>query len=201
MKRQAIIENKEEIQKEIEERIGEKRMKHSLRVADMARDLAIKYGEDPEKAYIAGYYHDCMKIRDKDQLKKAAKDYGLEWTEDFDRAPQLVHSFLGAKVAEKRYGIKDPEILSAMAYHTTGKPSMTGLEKIIYLADYGEPMRNFKGVDQARDLIFKDLDAAMLYALNQTIRFLLDKESYITPLSVQARNDFLIKEKTHGQVF
>lgn len=191
-----ITRDKEEIQ----DRIGKKRMAHVLRVADYAKDLAVQYGQDPEKAYIAGFYHDCMKIKDLDLLKKAARDLGLEWTEEFNQAPQLVHGFLGALAAEKIYGIQDRDILNAIAYHTTGRAGMNDLEKIIYLADYAEPMRNFDGVDQARKEIKEDLDQAMYQALNRTIQYLIKENSYITLKSLEARNDFL-KKVNHGKIY
>lgn len=191
-----ITRDKEEIQR----RIGQKRMDHVLRVADYAKDLAVHYGLDPEKAYLAGFYHDCMKIRDLDLLKKAARDLGLEWTEEFDQAPQVVHGLLGALAAEKMYGVRDRDILNAIAYHTTGRAGMTDLEKIIYLADYAEPMRDFDGVDQVRKEIKEDLDQAMYQALNRTIQYLIEKNSYITIKSLEARNDFL-KKVTHGKIY
>lgn len=175
-------------------------MAHSLRVADFAKSLALKYNQDPDKAYLAGFYHDCMKIRDKDQLKKEAEAYGLAWTAEFEEAPQVVHGFLGALVAEKRYGIQDQDILNAIRYHTTGRPGMSDLEKIIYLADYAEPERNFDGVEEARKDISKSLDLAMLKSLNRTLKFLIDKNIYMTSQSVEARNDFL-KKVQDGKIY
>lgn len=195
MKKMDIIKHK----KEIQDRIGKKRMAHSLRVADFAKSLALKYKQDPDKAYLAGFYHDCMKIRDKDQLKKEAEAYGLAWTAEFEAAPQVVHGFLGALVAEKRYGIQDQDILNAIRYHTTGRPGMSDLEKIIYLADYAEPERNFDGVEEARKDISKGLDLAMLKSLNRTLKFLIDKNIYMTSQSVEARNDFL-KKVDNGKI-
>lgn len=185
---------------DIENRIGKKRMKHVLRVADYAKELAKIYGQDQDKAYIAGFYHDCMKIRDLDQIKAAAKEAGLAWTEEFDQAPQIVHSYLGGLVAKDRYGIEDQDILNAITYHTTGRAGMTDLEKIIYLADYAEPKRNFPGVDQAREEIKESLNLAMFQSLNRTIKHLIDQDAYISPKSIDARNDFL-KKVTHGKIY
>ena len=143
---------------EICERIGEKRYLHTIRVRDVAIDLANIYGVD------------------------------LLITEEMKRAPQIIHSHLGRVMAKNLYGIDDEDILNAISYHTTGRPNMSDLEKIIFLADYIEPMRNFDGVDVARKLAKKDLDSAMYFALNNTLKFLVEKDKYIVVETVLARN-------------
>lgn len=175
-------------EKEIEDRIGEKRFLHTKRVEEVALELAKIHGVDQEKAEIAGFLHDCAKIRDKDELLKAAKENKLLLTKEMQKAPQIIHSHLGAVFAEEVYGIEDREILNAIKYHTTGRANMTDLEKIIFLADYIEPKRNFDGVEKARELAKKDLDSAMYFALNNTLKFLVEKDSYIVLETVKARN-------------
>lgn len=175
-------------EKEIEDRIGEKRFLHTKRVKEVALELAKIHGVDQEKAEIAGFLHDCAKIRDKDELLKAAKENKLLLTKEMQKAPQIIHSHLGAVFAEEVYGIEDREILNAIKYHTTGRANMTDLEKIIFLADYIEPKRNFDGVEKARELAKKDLDSAMYFALNNTLKFLVEKDSYIVLETVKARN-------------
>ena len=175
-------------EKEIRERIGEKRFLHTLRVRDTALELARIHGVDQEKAEVAGFLHDCAKIRDHDDLMKAAKKSGLLLTKEMHKAPQIIHSYLGAIYARDLYGIEDEEILNAITYHTTGRANMSDLEKIIFLADYIEPMRNFDGVERARELAREDLDAAMYFALNNTLKFLVDHDTYIVPTTVTARN-------------
>lgn len=175
-------------EKEIRDRIGEKRFLHTLRVRDTALELAKLHGVDQEKAEIAGFLHDCAKIRDYEKLMKAAKENKLLLTKEMLKAPQIIHSYLGAIYARKLYGIEDEEILNAITYHTTGRANMSDLEKIIFLADYIEPMRNFDGVEKARELARLDLDAAMYFALNNTLKFLVDHDTYIVPATVTARN-------------
>lgn len=104
------------------------------------------------------------------------------------KAPQIIHSYLGALFAREFYGIDDEDILNAITYHTTGRANMSDLEKIIFLADYIEPMRNFDGVEKARELASKDLDAAMYFALNNTLKFLVERDSYIVLETIIARN-------------
>ena len=173
---------------EILERIGEKRFLHTIRVKDTAIKLAKIHDVDVEKAEIAGFLHDCAKIRDKKDLIKAAKENNLLLTKEMIKAPQIIHSYLGALFAREFYGIDDEDILNAITYHTTGRANMSDLEKIIFLADYIEPLRNFDGVERARELANKDLDAAMYFALNNTLRFLVERDSYIVPATVLARN-------------
>lgn len=173
---------------EIRERIGEKRFLHTIRVKDTAIKLAKIHDVDVEKAEIAGFLHDCAKIRDKKGLIKAAKENNLLLNKEMMKAPQIIHSYLGALFAREFYGIDDEDILNAITYHTTGRANMADLEKIIFLADYIEPLRNFDGVERARELANKDLDAAMYFALNKTLKFLVERDSYIVLETVSARN-------------
>lgn len=175
-------------EKEIRERIGEKRFLHTIRVKDTAINLAKIHGVDEEKAEVAGFLHDCAKIKDKEELIKTAKENKLLLTKDMLKAPQIIHSYLGALFAREFYGIDDEDILNAITYHTTGRANMSDLEKIIFLADYIEPMRNFDGVEKARELANKDLDAAMYFALNNTLKFLVERDSYIVLETIIARN-------------
>ncbi|MDU5807149.1 MAG: bis(5'-nucleosyl)-tetraphosphatase (symmetrical) YqeK [Peptoniphilus harei] len=180
--------NLKKYEKEIRDRIGEKRFLHTLRVRDTAIELAKIHGVDQEKAEVAGFLHDCAKIRDHEELIKAAKKSGLLLTKEMHKAPQIIHSYLGALYAREFYGIEDENILNAITYHTTGRANMSDLEKIIFLADYIEPMRNFDGVEKARQLAKKDLDEAMYFALNNTLNFLVKHDTYIVPTTVTARN-------------
>lgn len=173
---------------EIKNRIGEKRFQHTQRVKDTAIKLAKIYSVDEEKAAIAGFLHDCAKIRDVELLKQKSKEYGLDITGELEKAPQIIHAHLGSILAKKLYNVNDEDILNAIKYHTTGREDMSDLEKIIFLADSTEPMRNFEGVDKLRELSVKDLDMAMYYSLNNTIKMLADKNVHIVIDSIKARN-------------
>lgn len=181
----------DEIKKDILNRIGQKRYEHTLRVKDTAMDLAKIYNVDLEKAKVAGFLHDCAKIRDTKELLEVAKEYNLEITDDMLKAPQIIHGYLGAKIAKEKYNINDMEVLNAISSHTTGKENMSDLEKIIFLADYIEPKRNFDGVEKARELAKENLDKAMIFALNNTIEFLIKENDYIAINTIKARNYIL----------
>lgn len=179
--------NKKTKEKIIED-IGEKRFQHSTRVKDTAIKLAEVYNVDIKKAEIAALFHDCAKISNDKILLKKADEFNIELDKYMNENHELIHAPLGAKMAEKLYGIDDIDILNAIRYHTTGRENMSMLEKIIYIADYIEPMRNFDGIEEIREIIFKDIDKALFMAFNQTIIFLIEKNKLIQPKTVIARN-------------
>ena len=104
----------------------------------------------------------------------------------------LLHGPVGSILCETKYGIDDKDIKSAIFYHTTGRTNMTLLEKIIFLADYIEPSRDFPGVDTIRKLAEKDLNQAVLSAYNSTIKHLIDQDAYIYDLTFLGRNDMVL---------
>ncbi|WP_246060435.1 bis(5'-nucleosyl)-tetraphosphatase (symmetrical) YqeK [Peptoniphilus catoniae] len=185
----------EENKEEILNLVGKTRYEHILRVKDMALDLAKHYNISVEKAEKAAYYHDCAKSRDYDKLKELSKQYGLKLTYDMQKAPKIIHAFLGALIAEKKYGVNDPEILDAIRYHTTGRENMSLLEKIIFVSDYLEPARKFEGIDEIRKLAYKDIDMALYKCLDRTIVYLIEKEEYLVSETVSARNYIMEKLK------
>ncbi|WP_311481516.1 bis(5'-nucleosyl)-tetraphosphatase (symmetrical) YqeK [uncultured Anaerococcus sp.] len=181
-----------DIESKLKDYIGEKRYKHSLRVADTASKMAEKFNVDPKKAYLAGLIHDCAKYNEEFFLNKfniKLSAYPVSSIKD-----PVLHSFLGAEVAKKVYNIYDEDILEAIKYHTTGKANMTDLEKIIFIADAIEPDRNFEGIAEIRKYAFENLNEAMLALLDNNIIFLISKKAIINPLSFEARN-YLIEEK------
>ena len=126
-----------------------------------ARKLAERWGADPDLAAEAAILHDCTKKEDLEGQLRLCEKYGIIPDETEARSGKLLHSKTGAAVAEREFGL-DGEAVSAICWHTTGKADMTLLEKVIYMADYIEPSRNFEGVERLRKLAYEDLDAAML---------------------------------------
>lgn len=172
--------------------IGKKRYKHSLRVVDCAIKLARDKEVDLNKVKIASFLHDCAKYNEERYMKELEIDRFSEI--DINESKPVIHSFLGAKVAEKVYNIKDKEILDAIKYHTTAREGMTLLEKIVFMADAIEEGRTYPGVDKIRKKAFEDLDEGVLMCLNHNIKFLIDTDAFIDPLTLRARNYF-IREK------
>lgn len=186
------------IERELKERIGINRYNHSLSVMYVAMELATKYGYDVEKAKIAGLLHDCAKYEDKANLLKKVTDFDIILDDVMIENIELIHGPLGAVIAEKEYNISDIEIINAIKFHTTGRENMTLLDKIIYLADYIEPGRRFPGVDKVRELSYVNIDKALVLALENTIKYLIDTNKSIHLDTIRARNHLLLKSMKGG---
>lgn len=175
------------INKRLHYLLNPKRFAHTQGVADEAVKLAGLYGVDTHSAYIAGLLHDCAKDYTSDEKLQMCEEYGIELDEILVNQVDLTHSFLGAKVAEEEFGIKDTDILNSIKYHTTGRANMSKLEKIIYLADFFEPNRKyFDGIVEIKKLAYEDLDKAMAFSLRNTIDYNEKKKRLIHPLSIEA---------------
>lgn len=178
-----------EIRKDLSKKLKKERMEHTVGVMYTAGSLAMCYHADLQKALTAGLLHDCAKYGSvKDQMKMCKKK-GITLTESEQAMPALIHAKLGAYLARHEYGIKDPEILDAITYHTTGRPDMTLLEKIIYIADYIEPNRKvIPGLEEIRGIVFQDIDRAVCLAAGRTVRYLSDGGKAVDPMSVSTYN-------------
>lgn len=175
------------IKKAMSKQLDAKRYAHTVGVAYTAASLAMRYGADIEKAYLAGLLHDCAKCIETDEKLALCKKYKVKLTQFEIDNPFLIHAKLGSCLAEKKYGIEDPEVLSAIRYHTTGKPDMSLLEKIVFSADYIEPGRKLiPGLEEIRKTIFIDFDRAVCLILEGTMRHLKNKEQPIDGLSLEA---------------
>jgi predicted HD superfamily hydrolase involved in NAD metabolism len=157
-------------------------------VAETAMEIGKKHDIDQEKIYLAGLMHDCAKFKNTEDLLKYADKFDIILDEMHIYNVQLIHAHLGAKMAKEVYGIGDREILSAIKYHTTGKEDMTILEKLIFISDYIEPSRNFKGVEEVRELVHIDLDSSIILSIKNNIRFLLDTDKLIDIDTIKALN-------------
>ena len=176
--------------------LPEKRYLHSIGVCETAVKMAKCYGADENKAYIAGRLHDCAKGLKNEEQIKMCNEYGIVLDEITRACLPVIHAPLGAEVAKAEYGIEDEEILRAIRLHTTGAPEMTILDKIIYIADMIEPTRSYNGVEELREAAFKNLDEAMLKALQFTLRFNIQKGTVIHPDTLSAWNSLLIHKES-----
>lgn len=161
---------KEQMKEKLGTLLTDHRYTHSLGVVETAVKMAEHFGVDSEKTEIAALLHDCAKqIPHPEQLDLCRK-YGISLDEVKEKELGLLHAELGAYMAEQEFGVKDPEILDAIRYHTLGREDMSDLEKILYLADIIEPNRkDFEGLSELRDLCFKNLDRALLFGFGLTI--------------------------------
>lgn len=180
---------------EIKERItavmSEKRFRHSVGVAETARRLAERWGEDPDKAYLAGLVHDCAREMPDAVVLKRAEEFGIVIDNIERQIPHLLHGAVGAAIAASEYGITDPWVLSAVEVHTTGDAQMTGLDIVVCLADYIEPNRDFPGVDRLRAASEVHPGRALRMALEGTIKYLIEIGAVIHPRTIVARNELL----------
>ena len=175
------------IKRILSKQLDPKRYEHTIGVAYTAAALAMRYHADVEKAYLAGLLHDCAKCIDTDEKLALCKKYKVKLSKFEIENPFLIHAKLGSCLAEKKYEITDPEVLSAIRYHTTGKADMSLLEKIVFSADYIEPGRKMiPGLEEIRETIFIDLDRAVCMILEGTMRHLKNKDQSIDQASIDA---------------
>lgn len=176
--------NVDKIKKKLKEKLSEKRYEHTMGVAYTAASLAMRYDADMEKAFIAGLLHDCAKHLPSNEKLKKARKYKLEVSEYEKKNPELLHAKLGASYAIDKYGVSDPEILSAITWHTTGCPGMTLLDKIVYIADYMEPNRcQASNLSEVRKLAFEDIDQCLLKILKDSVEYLNSQKMVIDPMT------------------
>ncbi|MBQ3000116.1 MAG: nicotinate (nicotinamide) nucleotide adenylyltransferase [Oscillospiraceae bacterium] len=164
------------------------RVAHILGCRDTAVELAKRWGADETDAARAALLHDITKALDGPLQLTLCDQYGMV-LDDFSRAyPKTLHAHTGAMVAERIFG-ENERVVSAIHSHTTGKAGMNILEKIIYVADYMEPNRDFDGVDALREAAFTDMDKAMVMGLEMTISLLIKEGKAISKASQEALQD------------
>ena len=164
-----------------------KRVPHVLGTEQEAIHLAERWGADVDKARRAALLHDCTKKLSLPEQLAVAERFRVPLDEMERREIKLLHAKTGAGIAEAVFGT-DREITEAIRWHTTGKGHMTLLEKVIYLADYIEPTRDFPGVEELRRTCYEDLDAGLLLGLEMTIREMEERGAPIHPKTLEARD-------------
>lgn len=172
-------------------KLSKHRFKHSLQVAEVARELAEHYQVDEDKAYLIGILHDYAKGVSGEELLAIAEKNGLLTDEMERQVPDLLHAPVGSWLVQHELNIEDGEILQAIRFHTLGDLNMEVMDKIIYLADMIEPGRDYPGQDRLKCLAFRDLDYAMLFGLESTIRYCLDQGRLLHPRTIEVRNHYL----------
>ena len=173
--------------------LTQKRFDHSLGVMQTAVELAKHYGADIKKTATAALLHDCAKNYAHSEMFELCERYGVELDEISKASPGLIHGFLGAKIAQKYYGIEDKEIYDAIYYHTVGKPDMSLITKIIYIADGIEPGRTYDGVERIRDIVYEDIDRALVLQIDYTIHSVINRGGLIHTNTIDTRNLYLRK--------
>ena len=188
-----------ELIRTLEQELSYKRFIHTLSVAGTASSLAMCYGADLEKAETAGLLHDCAKCMDVRKMQKVCEKAGLTVSSFEADSGSLLHSTAGSVLAAEKYGITDPDMINAIRYHTTGRPGMSLLEKIIFVADYIEPGRfTAKNLPLIRRLAFSDIDEALMKILYDTLVYLNSTGLVVDPMTQKTYDYYkqIFEEKT-----
>lgn len=186
------------IEKKLKKELDRERFEHTLGVMYTAASMAMRYGVDVKKALLAGLLHDCAKsIPGKKRLKLCQSNH-LPISDTEQKNPSLLHAKLGAFLAEKKYGVHDPDILNAIRSHTTGRPGMSELEKIIFIADYIEPGRQeLPNMKEVRRLAFLDLDRCLYRILEDTLVYLKEKKAVIDTMTEETFRYYTEQQNTN----
>lgn len=184
------------IRKQLTKVLDSKRFEHTQGVAYTSAALAMRYGEDIRKAELAGLLHDCAKCIDNEKKIHICKKNDISISDAEQRNPFLLHAKVGGHFAKTKYKIDDEDIINAILYHTTGRPGMSLLEKIVYIADYIEPGRDHApNLDEIRNLSFRDLDEALLRILEDILVHLKESKKEIDPMT-QMTYDFYKRKQS-----
>ena len=185
----------EELRMEMKKVLSNSRYHHSLGVEEECCKLALAHGEDIEKAGIAGLLHDCAKYLSGEEILRECERYQINITDAERSLPgQLLHSKLGAVYAKEKYGVFDEDILKAIEFHTTGRPAMSRLEKILFIADYIEPNRpDIPNIDYIREVANEDLDKTISIITNQTLEYLKIMGFLIDP-TTKEKYDYYVNQ-------
>ena len=178
------------IKKYLKKHLTKDRYHHTLGVASTAVAMAMRYNPDPsnsnfiKRAELAGLLHDCAKCVDNNKKLRICEKNNLSCSSFEKSHPYLLHGKVGAYIAQTKFKIEDNDILQAITWHTTGRPDMSLLEKIIFIADYIEPSRTpVPELNLIRQLAFVDIDKAMEKILSNTLKFLESKGNPIDKMT------------------
>jgi len=168
----------------LEKALTPKRYQHTLGVEYTAAALAMRYDVPLADAQLAGLLHDCAKCLPFEEKKALCNQHHISVSEIEYKNPELLHAKVGYILAQTEYHITDTDILNAILYHTTGRPGMSLLEKIIFIADYIEPGRKkAPNLTEVRKLAFIDLDQALVRVMSDTLSYLEGSDGVIDPLT------------------
>lgn len=170
--------------------LPEKRLKHCLGVEQTAIELAERFGVDREKAGLAGLLHDYAKKLSDEEFLALIDKYDLalklkEWGNN------VWHGLVGVYKIREDLGLSDPEILRSIEIHTVGSAQMSDLDKVVYVADYIEPNRDFPGVEEAREIACISLNRAVAYETAHTVEYLAHQGLPIFPQTLETYNAYV----------
>ena len=187
----------ESMSRKLSKYMDQNRWYHTQGVRFMSAALAMAHGADLKKAELAGLLHDCAKcISDSKKIKICDKN-GIAITKVERENPFLLHAKVGVYIAHEKYGVTEPDVLDAIRYHTTGKPGMTPLEQIVFIADYIEPRRNkSRHLPEIRKMAFRDLNECCYLILKDMLLYLNSKSGQIDSNTQEA---YAFYEEVHDE--
>lgn len=190
------------IKKYLKKHMTKERYHHTVGVAYTAMSMAMKYNPQPDnnefmiKAEIAGLLHDCAKCMDNDKKIRICNKNQISYSKIEAENPYLLHGKVGAYIARKEFDILDEDILNAITWHTTGRPAMSLLEKIIFVADYIEPSRRpIPELNLIRQLAFTDINQAVIKILENTLKYLNEKGNPIDDMTQKTYDSYIRTER------
>ncbi|WP_225744344.1 bis(5'-nucleosyl)-tetraphosphatase (symmetrical) YqeK [Marinilactibacillus sp. Marseille-P9653] len=186
--------SREELLEQVSQVMSDKRFTHVKGVEQAALELAERYGANLEQVSIAALLHDFAKEQSDEEMRDIIISENMD-LELLQYGNNIWHGPVGAVVVRNQFSIQDQDILDAIRHHTVGSPHMGIVEQIIYLADYIEPNRTFKGVDKARKLAEIDMEKGIAYATFKTLKHLLNKNVKIYPKAIETYNAWVVQKQ------
>lgn len=178
-----VIELKK-LRKAMEKTLDAERFEHTLGVEYTAAALAMRYGAAVKDAQLAGLLHDCAKCLSDDKRLSICEKHNISISDYERRNPSLLHAKVGSFLAMEEYNVTNSDVIHAILNHTTGRPGMSLLEKIIFVADYIEPGRyKAANLDTIRQEAFLNLDKALLHILKDTLDYLETTGTQTDPMT------------------
>ncbi|MDI6869914.1 MAG: bis(5'-nucleosyl)-tetraphosphatase (symmetrical) YqeK [Bacillota bacterium] len=171
-------------------RMAPVRFCHARRVAELARRLAERHGYDGEKAFVAGLLHDLARDVELSLLLQKALAFGIVKHKEEVLVPVLLHGPVAAALAAQEFGVHDPEILEAIAVHSTGAPQMGGVAQAVFVADAVEPGRTYPAAETGRRLAEQDLRCAVAFVARQSLRYLKENGKPVDPRTEETYQAF-----------
>lgn len=181
--------SRETLLKKMATLLPERRLHHCLEVEKTARALARRFLVDEEKAGLAGLLHDYAKALSRQDFLCLIDRYHLD-PDLKNWGNNIWHGLVGIYKIQEDLDLRDPEILRAIEIHTVGSDQMTDLDKVVYVADYIEPSRDFPGVEKARTLAKQSLNQALAYETAHTVKYLADQGLPIYPQTIHTYNAY-----------
>lgn len=184
------------LQNKMKKKLDEYRYEHTLGVMYTAASMAMKHGVDINQTMLAGLLHDCAKCYSDEKKFELCKKYQVKLTACEEKNTALIHAKLGAVLARDKYNVTDEQVCAAIACHTTGKPAMTPLEQIIFIADYIEPHRDKAAhLEAIRKMSFEDLDETCRMILQDTLDYLDGSTKDIDPMTKKTCDYYITLNK------